>query len=60
MINFKPDIVFAALGCPRQELWLWGNMNKFKSKINVAVGAVFDYYSGIKKRSPLIFQKIIT
>jgi len=58
VINFRPDIVFAALGCPRQELWLWENMNRFKSKINVGVGAVFDFYSGVKKRSPALFQKI--
>ena len=58
VIDFKPDIVFAALGCPRQELWLWENMNRFKSKINVGVGAVFDFYSGVKKRSPVLFQKI--
>ena len=56
--EFKPDIVFAALGCPRQELWLWENMNQFKSKINVGVGAVFDFYSGVKKRSPVLFQKM--
>ena len=58
VIDFKPDIVFAALGCPRQELWLWENMVKFNSKINVGVGATFDYYSGKKKRSPEIFQKL--
>jgi len=55
---FKPDIVFAALGCPRQELWLWENMEQFKSKINIGIGAVFDYYSGIKKRSPKIFREL--
>jgi N-acetylglucosaminyldiphosphoundecaprenol N-acetyl-beta-D-mannosaminyltransferase len=55
--NFKPDIVLAALGCPRQEIWLWNNMNQFGSKINIGVGAVFDYYSGIKKRSPRFLQK---
>ncbi len=58
VISFKPDIVLAALGCPRQELWLWENMEKFKSKINVGVGAVFDFYSGVKKRSPKLFQKL--
>ncbi len=58
IITFKPDIVFAALGCPRQELWLWQNMGQFKSKINIGVGAVFDYYSGTKKRSPNLLQKL--
>ncbi len=54
--SFKPDIVFTALGSPRQEIWLYKNMNLFQSKINVGVGAVFDFYSGEKKRSPIFFQ----
>ena len=55
--TFEPDIVFAAMGCPRQEIWLSKNMQKFGSKINIGIGAVLDYYSGIKKRSPDLFQR---
>ncbi len=55
--EFKPDIVLAALGCPRQEIWLWNHMFLFGSKLNVGVGAVLDYYSGVKKRSPHFLQK---
>lgn len=58
IIFFQPDIVLAAMGCPRQEIWLSNHMDKFNSKINLGVGAVFDYYSGIKRRSPLTFQKL--
>ena len=57
IIAFKPSIVFAALGCPRQEIWLSKNMQKFGSKINIGIGAVLDYHSGIKKRSPDLFQR---
>jgi len=55
--TFEPEIVFAAMGCPRQEMWLSKNMQKFGSKINIGIGAVLDYYSGIKKRSPDLFQR---
>jgi len=55
--EFKPDMVLAAFGCPRQEIWLWNHMHLFGSKLNIGVGAVFDYYSGIKKRSPRFLQK---
>lgn len=54
----KPDVLFVALGCPRQELWLQENMHSIGAKINVGVGAVFDFYSGNKKRSPIFFQKL--
>lgn len=57
IVRFKPDIVFAALGCPRQEIWLYKNMSLFGSKLNIGIGAVLDYYSGLKRRSPLILQK---
>lgn len=56
--NFNPDIVFAALGCPRQEKWLFNNMFFFKSNINIGIGATLDFFSNDKKRSPIILQNI--
>jgi N-acetylglucosaminyldiphosphoundecaprenol N-acetyl-beta-D-mannosaminyltransferase len=54
----NPDIVFIALGSPRQELWI----NKIKeivgAKIFMGVGAVFDFYTGEKKRAPVFIQRI--
>jgi len=58
IISFKPDIVFASFGCPRQEIWLSKNMVRFRSKINIGIGSVLDYYSGVKIRSPLFFRKV--
>lgn len=55
--EFKPNILILALGCPRQEMWLYENMNIIGAKINIGLGAVFDFYAGSKKRSPVIFQK---
>ncbi len=54
----KPDILFLALGSPRQELWLQKNKEKIGAKVNMGVGAVFDFYSGNKRRSPVFFQKL--
>lgn len=55
--NFKPDIIFLALGSPRQEYWLNSTNNFLDSKINIGVGAALDYYSGHYKRAPIIFQR---
>jgi len=52
----KPDVLFVALGCPRQEFWIRENMVYIGAKLNVGVGGVFDFYTGYKKRSPAIFQ----
>ena len=58
LINSKPDVLFLALGNPRQELWLNKYKEQIGSKLNVGVGAVFDFYTGYKRRSPKLFQKL--
>lgn len=54
----KPDILLLALGSPRQELWLYENKDKIGAKINMGVGATFDFYSGSLKRSPVFLQRV--
>ena len=58
LVNSKPDVLFLALGNPRQELWLSKYMSQIGSKLNVGVGAVFDYYTGNKRRSPKFLQQL--
>ena len=50
-------IVFVALGCPKQELW----MSLYKDKVQavmVGVGAVFAVYGGVLKPTPKFIQNI--
>jgi N-acetylglucosaminyldiphosphoundecaprenol N-acetyl-beta-D-mannosaminyltransferase len=58
LVNSKPDVLFLALGNPRQELWLNKYKEQIGSKLNVGVGAVFDFYTGHKRRSPELLQKL--
>ncbi|MDR3668485.1 MAG: WecB/TagA/CpsF family glycosyltransferase [Ignavibacteriaceae bacterium] len=58
LIISQPDVLFLALGNPRQELWLDKHKDQIGSKINVGVGATFDFYTGHRRRSPLLFQKL--
>ena len=51
--NDNPDIIWVALGAPKQEIF----MNKLKPHLNrgvmIAVGAVFKFYSGVgEQRAP--------
>lgn len=55
--NCQPDILFVALGSPRQEMWLDRNKELIAAKINIGLGSVFDYYGGSKKRSPQFMQR---
>lgn len=54
----KPDIVFVALGSPKQERWIYENMNKIDSFVFQGVGGSFDVISGKINRSPYIIRKI--
>lgn len=44
--KFKPDILFVGLGAPKQEKWIYHNLDKLNVKIVMTVGGAFDYYSG--------------
>lgn len=54
----KPDIIFVALGSPRQEYWILENMNSLHPFVFQGVGGSFDVISGNLKRAPEIFQKL--
>jgi len=59
-INYsKADIILVAFGAPKQELWIYENINKLNNiKIAIGVGGTFDFISGYKKRAPKIFIKL--
>jgi exopolysaccharide biosynthesis WecB/TagA/CpsF family protein len=52
-----PDLVFVALGCPKQEVW----MNRHRHRIQgvmLGVGAAFDYLAGNITRPPVFLQRL--
>lgn len=54
----QPDLVFVALGVPRQEKWIYENIDKFSHGVFIGVGGSFDVIAGTVKRAPKIWQKI--
>ena len=48
----KPDILFVALGFPKQETWIHENLRKIKVPLYVAEGGSFDFISGEVARAP--------
>lgn len=51
------DILWVALGCPRQELWMHANRKRLKAKVVIGVGAAFDFLAGRVRRAPRWMQK---
>ena len=54
----EPDFLFVALGAPKQEKWIYENLDRLKVKVAMGVGGSFDVYAGVAKRAPIIFQKL--
>ncbi|PLS17829.1 glycosyltransferase [Bacillus sp. M6-12] len=54
----KADILFVAMGSPKQELWIREHMNKMGVKVFQGVGGSFDVFAGHVKRAPLFFRKL--
>lgn len=52
----QAQILFVALGAPKQEKWIARNRQKLNPKVCLGVGALLDYLSGHKVRAPKIFQ----
>lgn len=46
------EIVFVALGCPKQERWMQQHHGHINA-VMLGVGAVFSLYAGCQKRAPL-------
>lgn len=60
--TLKIDILFIALGTPKQEIFAYDLLYKYPSYkkpiVIIPVGAVFDFISGNKKQAPKIIQNI--
>lgn len=53
----KPDLVFVALGVPRQEKWIATNISRFEKGVFIGVGGSFDVIAGTVERAPEAWQK---
>ena len=45
------QIVFVALGCPKQEAWMAEHRDRIRA-VMIGVGAAFDYHAGVVARAP--------
>lgn len=50
----KPDVIFVAMGSPRQEFLMASFLEQYPA-LYMGLGGSFDVYSGAKKRAPDIF-----
>ncbi len=52
----KADLLFVAMGSPRQEYWIWNHRHEINATFCMGVGGSFDVASGNVKRAPRLFR----
>lgn len=52
----EPDFLFIAWGQPKQEIWIYENINKIHVNLAIGIGGTFDFIAGAKKRAPKVFR----
>ena len=53
-----PDILFVALGSPKQEQWINANRSRCGARLSLGVGISFSFVSGHVQRAPQWMQRI--
>ncbi len=53
----KSDILWVAIGSPRQEGWMDGHLGKVDVPVMIGVGAAFDFLSGRIRQAPRWIQR---
>lgn len=46
------DILFVGMGVPKQEIFVYENMQKYQIPVSISVGATIDFIAGEQKRAP--------
>ncbi|MCW5935872.1 MAG: WecB/TagA/CpsF family glycosyltransferase [Fimbriimonadaceae bacterium] len=54
----KPDVLFVAMGIPRQEKFIARTLGATGAKVSVGVGGSLDVFSGRVKRAPRLIQAV--
>lgn len=53
----RPDVLFVALGVPKQEKFLAHHLKDLNVPLSIGVGGTFDVMAGVMKRAPEWMQK---
>ncbi|MDU2066556.1 MAG: WecB/TagA/CpsF family glycosyltransferase [Sporomusaceae bacterium] len=53
----KAELLFVALGVPKQEKWIEKHRNELAVRVAIGVGGTFDVMAGVMERAPLWMQE---
>jgi N-acetylglucosaminyldiphosphoundecaprenol N-acetyl-beta-D-mannosaminyltransferase len=52
----RPDVLWVGMTSPKQDLFIYSNLNRLDVKFAAGIGAVFDFYAGRIKRAPRVVR----
>lgn len=53
-----PHVLWVGMTAPKQEKWIYANLERLQVPFIAPIGAVFDFFAGTKKRSSPVMGKI--
>jgi len=53
--SFKPNILFVGMTAPKQEKWVFENINYISCNVVCSIGAVFEFFAETQKRAGKIW-----
>jgi len=53
----NPDVIWVALGCPKQTIWMAEHRPRLKAPVLIGVGAAFDFHTGRIPQAPRWMQR---
>ncbi len=54
----EADVLFVALGAPRQEAWIEQHLEATGATVGLGVGGLFDFFSGRVPRAPSFMRRV--
>lgn len=54
----RADLLFVGMGVPKQDIFIYENMNKYEIPMSFSIGAAIDFIAGVQKRAPKWMRKI--
>lgn len=53
----SPDLLLVGLGAPKQERWIYQNLERLNARVAMGVGGALDIFAGTAKRAPVVWQR---
>jgi N-acetylglucosaminyldiphosphoundecaprenol N-acetyl-beta-D-mannosaminyltransferase len=54
----RPDLLFVAMGSPRQEFWIAQHMGRIDARFFMGVGGSLDVAAGLSRRAPRVMRAL--